>query len=391
MRSTLTFIIALGFITTGSTPSVAQAPDNFSFQGSLTDSLGTPLDTIVTIASKLFAGKTLVHEQIHNNVDVINGVFNLIITNTDTVAFDTEIEIGIRVGNNVEMTPRTPILMAPYAQSLISFRVYPKGSGFGPNIIGGHANNNVGAGLTGASVLGGGNVSNPNWVLGNNGTVTGGVGNTAHAGAAVGGGQSNQARGNNSFVGAGKDNIANGTVSVVAGGENNEANGTASVVGGGLQNIASGIRSVIPGGKGNVASGIQSFAAGELAAAVHNGSFVWQDASAGANDTLFSTATNQFLVRAAGGVSFLTATAPNVITGAFLASGASGWNAVSSRSAKTDFVEVDPKEYLRRIAGMDIQQWRYRTEDPNVTHVGPFAEDFLPLSVTDQARRAFRQ
>ncbi len=129
MRSILTFAIALGFVSTDSTPSVAQALDNFSFQGSLSDSLGAPWDTVVTITSRLFADKTLLHQQTHNNVNVVNGVFNLIITNTDTVAFDREIKIGIRVGNNVEMTPRTPILMAPYAQSLIGFRVYPSNSG----------------------------------------------------------------------------------------------------------------------------------------------------------------------------------------------------------------------------------------------------------------------
>lgn len=81
----------------------------------------------------------------------------------------------------------------------------------------------------------------------------------------------------------------------------NVIGGLYAVVGGGVGNSAGGY-STVPGGFSNTADGIGAFAAGEFAHAVHSGSFVWNDA---AGNSLFSTGTNQFLVRATGGVVLL--------------------------------------------------------------------------------------
>ncbi|MCB9088508.1 MAG: hypothetical protein H6628_09385 [Calditrichae bacterium] len=122
-----------------------------------------------------------------------------------------------------------------------ALRIEPAGaSGIIPNIIGGSQENSVSAGVAGATIGGGGEFSSPNQVTAGGGTVSGGRGNTA-----------------------------------------------------------SGLFATVPGGQQNTAAGSFSFAAGIQANALHNGTFVWADNTG----TVFgSTAINQFLIRANGGV-----------------------------------------------------------------------------------------
>ena len=77
------------------------------------------------------------------------------------------------------------------------------------------------------------------------------------------------------------------------------ASGSTSAIGGGNGNTASGAFSTVPGGWQNVADGDYSFAAGLRAQANHDGAFVWADSI---DADFASTAANQFLVRAGGGV-----------------------------------------------------------------------------------------
>lgn len=113
----------------------------------------------------------------------------------------------------------------------------------------------------------------------------------------------NAASGDFSFVGGGMSNAAIGGQSFVGGGESNGAVGLRSAVSGGMGNISSGKFSFVGGGAANTAGGDHSFAAGHRAKAAHNGTFVW--ASGGSND-FASTATNQFLIQASGGVGINT-------------------------------------------------------------------------------------
>jgi hypothetical protein len=69
-------------------------------------------------------------------------------------------------------------------------------------------------------------------------------------------------------------------------------------IGGGANNVVAGDFGTVPGGQSNVAAGF-SFAAGRRAGAVHEGSFVWADST---DDGFSTTANNQFLIRASGGV-----------------------------------------------------------------------------------------
>lgn len=129
--------------------------------------------------------------------------------------------------------------------------------------------------------------------------VSGGINNSTTADyATVSGGSLNIASGQWSSVAGGNNNSANSTVAFVGGGGSNEA-GYFAFVGGGYDNLATGRLSAIPGGRSNRASGSHSFAAGHRAQAQHDAAFVWSDST----DTEFSsTARDQFLIRAGGGV-----------------------------------------------------------------------------------------
>ena len=59
-----------------------------------------------------------------------------------------------------------------------------------------------------------------------------------------------------------------------------------------------GVGTTVPGGENNQAYGQDSFAAGKSAQALHDRSFVWSDGSL----AFLSTAPNQFLIAASGGV-----------------------------------------------------------------------------------------
>lgn len=132
-----------------------------------------------------------------------------------------------------------------------------------PNVIGGNAANDVGAGVSGGTIGGGGQTANQNRVLADFGTVGGGRSNTAEGNSAtVAGGEINIADGSLSVIGGGASNTASGNFSTIGGGRVNAASSLDSTIGGGAQNTASGIESVIAGGSQNVASAFRSTVSG---------------------------------------------------------------------------------------------------------------------------------
>jgi hypothetical protein len=153
-----------------------------------------------------------------------------------------------------------------------------------PIIVGGHAQNDATA-ATGAVIAGGGQAGSPNHVMGDFGVIGGGVQNTAEDNYAV--------------VGGGRSNYSWGEYSAISGGFDNETDADYATVGGGSSNTAEGLCSTVPGGYLNTANGHFSFAAGRWAVASQYGCFVWSDST---NAVFQSTAPNQFLIRAKGGV-----------------------------------------------------------------------------------------
>ena len=194
------------------------------------------------------------------------------------------------------------------------------------NVVAGSRGNFVSPGVYGATISGGGGLNyegDPatNKVTADFGTVAGGEGNTAsNFAATVGGGNGNNGSGEASTIGGGRANVSSGYISTVGGGEGNNSTGEVTTVaggggntssgqfatvGGGLGNVSTGQGATVPGGMGNSATGNVSFAAGRFAKANHNGTFVWADTISGASFS--STASNQFLIRATGGVGIGTA------------------------------------------------------------------------------------
>lgn len=174
------------------------------------------------------------------------------------------------------------------------------------SVVNGSPSNSAGSGVYGATIAGGGagNYNGsfvPNTVTADFGTVGGGKKNSSSGvNSTVAGGSDNTSSGFGATVGGGSGNTSSASFGTIGGGLRNTNGGVNATVGGGNDNTSSGQSATVPGGALNSASGNFSFAAGQRASAAHNGSFVWSDASL--NTTFASTAANQFIVRAAGGV-----------------------------------------------------------------------------------------
>ena len=276
------------------------------------------------------------------------------------------------------------------------------------NLIEGSNANSVTAGVTGATIGGGGDPKDVNRVTDSFGTVSGGLGNVAgnnsgttcdaysatvgggiHNTASgpvstvaggdsntasgpdstVAGGDSNTASGFISTVAGGVFNIASGHSSTVAGGQHNTASGRFSTVAGGIVNTASGDGSTVAGGRGNTASGNNSFAAGQSANAKDDGSFVWCQAG----NTCTSLGTNSFQVAIKGPIYFFDG--PNG-SGCNLSAGGGSWNCSSDRSLKGDITPIDSRSVLERVAQLPITQWKMKAERSGAKHIGPMAQDF---------------
>ena len=209
------------------------------------------------------------------------------------------------------------------------------------NVINGSPANFVSNGIFGATISGGGGVHTPsglfrttNSVIGSYGTVGGGVGNIAGYLATVDGGYGNTASGQYAIVGGGLDNTASGF---------------AATVDGGYFNNATGRYATVSGGNFNTAGGDYSFAAGLRAEANYDGAFVWADSQ---NTDFASTSSNQFLIRAEGGVGINNNSpqAPLHVTGGGDADLTSGGNFISGSAGGQNIV-IDNNEIISRNNG----------------------------------------
>jgi hypothetical protein len=152
----------------------------------------------------------------------------------------------------------------------------------------------------------------------NSATISGGAGNTIQTNAYasyLGGGNNNtiQTFAQYGTLSGGAYNTVAAYGAAVSGGQDNYASGDVAVVSGGQDNFATGLGAVAPGGYLNLAYGAYSFAAGQFAEAAQNGTFVWSDDSS--NTFFVSTTSNQFNVRATGGVRLLTSGAGMTLDG----------------------------------------------------------------------------
>ena len=329
-------------------------------------------------------------------------------------------------------------------QPLANYSVIGGGGGFNAiqagssqSYIGAGAFNVIGPNSVGSCIAGGsGNLTQTNTF---DSTISGGKGNLIEndsGRSTIAGGIGNAIRTNAplSTISGGLTNViqTGAVASSIGGGYGNtiQAGAFSSTISGGESNTI-GINSVlgtIPGGYGNVVAGSRSFAAGSQAQALHPGSFVWADGTAG---PFASTAGNQFSVRAAGGVRLSDST-PSVSFGATTRQMLNLWNTdfgigvqtatlyfrsggdfywyrggvhsdaygtagaggtelmrlglgalfvngvvvlTSDRNTKENFTPVKPEEVLAKVAALPISEWQFKT-DPSMRHIGPMAQDF---------------
>jgi hypothetical protein len=213
--------------------------------------------------------------------------------------------------------------------------------------------------------------------------------------SAIGGGQGNRAgTGSYATVAGGLDNTASGDYATVAGGGFNAVSGTYATIAGGVHNTASNTFAMVAGGQYNTASGQFTFVAGLNGVADRDECAIfafWSSAipfgCLGSSHVVRVGSDHGFSVdyfgrRADGGGTRWVGIGDNVAnqtistwTGAYL-SNAGVWTNVSDRHVKDQLTAIDPHEVLRQVAALPITRWHYKAEAPDISHLGPMAQDF---------------
>jgi hypothetical protein len=210
------------------------------------------------------------------------------------------------------------------------------GNGITANSRGGSPANVISNGVYGGFIGGGGNASFPNRVGGSYASVLGGSGNlamglnsTAMGEFSTASGRASVAMGRgvvasaDSALAMGESTLSRGWSSTAMGYLTKATNDNATAMGQG--SIAGGWDSTAMGTYA-VASANYSMAAGYYPQANHPGCFVWADSTS--LTPFASTASNQFLIRASGGVGIGTGSpqAPLHVWGSAIVNGADRWD-----------------------------------------------------------------
>lgn len=99
----------------------AQAPNEISYQGKLTNADGAPITTSSSVTFAIYAasaGGTAIYTSTQTITPDENGIFTVNLAGVDGTDFNGSIRyLGIKVGSDDEMTPRQRINSAPYSYS----------------------------------------------------------------------------------------------------------------------------------------------------------------------------------------------------------------------------------------------------------------------------------
>ena len=125
-----------------------------------------------------------------------------------------------------------------------------------------------------------------------------------------------------------------------------------------------------------IANGNNSIAFGSAASTNNkNGAIVFGDASTTTDVTADNS--NQFKVRAAGGVTFLTNS--QMTTGVSLVSGGGAWLTLSDSTMKRNIKQVNTEQILSMVMELPIKRWNYKSQREEIEHIGPMAQDFYSI------------
>jgi hypothetical protein len=256
--------------------------------------------------------------------------------------------VGGGVGNVIQTNAGASTISGGFANQILDGAAYATVGGGVGNVIQTNAGDSTISGgafntiSTNArnSTIGGGSANTSG---GTSATISGGTNNVIESDAesvTIGGGSGNLIRANDDFstIGGGFFNQASnsfsatiaggyanavlfGSDATISGGTGNKISASRGTIGGGIANSvetgarhstisggagnsASGQYATIPGGQDNRTGGDYAFAAGHRAKANHIGTFTWADST---DADFISTSSNQFLIRATGGVGIGTA------------------------------------------------------------------------------------
>jgi hypothetical protein len=124
IATSLTWLsVVIGMFCVLAAPRVAQSvPELINYQGELTDSAGSPLNGTVSIVFKIYnlqTGGTTLWQETHNTVQVNEGLFSVLLGSISpfpATLFEGDSRwLGIKVGSDPEMTPRSRIASVAYA------------------------------------------------------------------------------------------------------------------------------------------------------------------------------------------------------------------------------------------------------------------------------------
>jgi hypothetical protein len=114
-------LFAVPIITLLALSAAAQVPSMINYQGRLTDGAGQPLDTTVSITFLLYdePGGFPIWSETHPAVTTTNGTFNVLLGSIEPIEYlfsgGTSRYLGITVGDDPELSPRTRLVSTPYA------------------------------------------------------------------------------------------------------------------------------------------------------------------------------------------------------------------------------------------------------------------------------------
>ena len=270
------------------TPSAFAQGTAFTYQGRLNNN-GAPANGSYDLSFALFdaasAGLQPGNPLTNSPTLVSNGLFTVTLDfGNQFPGADRWLEIAVRTnggGAFAALSPRQPLTPTPYAMFAAN-----------ANTLNAASNQPVNLSVNGTKVL---RISLVNSFFGITANSVGGSPANVISNGFVGG-----------FIGGGGaspsyPNRVGADYASVLGGFNNTASGYGSTAMG-ESTVASGSVSTAMG-ESTVASGAVSTAMGNRAKANHQGTFAWADSQ---NADLTSTANNQFLIRAAGGVGINT-------------------------------------------------------------------------------------
>lgn len=122
MKRSFQIFVVGALVAVLTTLAFAAVPPMINYQGKLTDASGAPVNDTIEIVFSIYAdtgGTNLLWTETQGAIVVEKGVFNVLLGSVDSIpysVFDGSIRyLGVKVGDDPEITPRKPMVSVAYA------------------------------------------------------------------------------------------------------------------------------------------------------------------------------------------------------------------------------------------------------------------------------------